>query len=76
MSHWGRRADGWTDEQTDMTKLIIAFRNFANAPKIKKKILYLCPFPPVTGLQNILQPWQLIQTVSKLDKCVQTNQET
>jgi hypothetical protein len=23
----------WTDRQTDMTKLIIAFRNFANAPK-------------------------------------------
>jgi hypothetical protein len=22
-----------TDEQTDMTKLIITFRNFANAPK-------------------------------------------
>jgi len=27
--HAGRRAEG----QTDMTKLIVAFRNFANAPK-------------------------------------------
>jgi len=27
-------ADGWTDRQTDMTKLIVAFCNFANAPKI------------------------------------------
>ena len=27
------RADGWTDKQTDMTKLIVTFRNFANAPK-------------------------------------------
>jgi hypothetical protein len=25
-------AEGWTDGQTDMTKLIVAFRNFANAP--------------------------------------------
>jgi hypothetical protein len=27
------RADGETDGQTDMTKLIVVFRNFANAPK-------------------------------------------
>jgi len=26
-------ADGRTDRRTDMTKLIVAFRNFANAPK-------------------------------------------
>ena len=26
-------ADGRTDGRTDMTKLIVAFRNFANAPK-------------------------------------------
>jgi hypothetical protein len=26
-------ADGWTDAQTDMAKLIIAFRNSASAPK-------------------------------------------
>jgi hypothetical protein len=26
-------ADGWTDRHTDMTKLIVAFRNFVNAPK-------------------------------------------
>jgi hypothetical protein len=28
-------AEGRTDRQTDMTKLIVAFRNFANAPKEK-----------------------------------------
>jgi hypothetical protein len=27
------RADGWTDRQTDMTKLIVAFRNLAKAHK-------------------------------------------
>jgi hypothetical protein len=27
------RADGRTDGQTDMANLIVAFRNFANAPK-------------------------------------------
>jgi hypothetical protein len=32
-------ADGQTDRQTDMTKLIVAFRNFANAPK-SYRILY------------------------------------
>jgi hypothetical protein len=30
---WLFHAGGRTDEQTDMTKLIVAFRNFANAPK-------------------------------------------
>jgi hypothetical protein len=28
-----RRTDGQTDRQTDMTKQIVAFRNFANAHK-------------------------------------------
>jgi hypothetical protein len=28
------RADGWTDGRTDMTKTIVAFRNFENSPKI------------------------------------------
>jgi hypothetical protein len=31
--HAGGRTDGWVDGQTDMTKLIVAFRNFANRPK-------------------------------------------
>jgi len=26
--------DGWTDRRTDITKLIVAFRNFAKAPRI------------------------------------------
>jgi hypothetical protein len=26
-------ADGQTDRETDTTKVIVAFRNFANAPK-------------------------------------------
>jgi hypothetical protein len=29
------RTDGRTDRQTDITSLIVAFRNFANAPKIE-----------------------------------------
>ena len=28
-----RRSDGQTDRWTDMTKIIVAFRSFANAPK-------------------------------------------
>jgi hypothetical protein len=31
------RAGGWRDRQTDMTKLIVAFRNFANAPNGQRK---------------------------------------
>ena len=31
--HADKQVDGQTDRQTDMTKLIVAFRNFANAPK-------------------------------------------
>jgi Fe-S-cluster formation regulator IscX/YfhJ len=31
--HAGRRVDKRTDEQTHMTKLIVAFRNFSNAPE-------------------------------------------
>jgi hypothetical protein len=31
--HAGGRTDGQTDRQTDMMKPVVAFRNFANAPK-------------------------------------------
>jgi hypothetical protein len=31
------RMDGRTDRRTDMTKLIVAFRNFANVPKTKTR---------------------------------------
>jgi len=34
--HLARRLDGRKDRQTDMTKLIVAFRNFAKAPKDAK----------------------------------------
>jgi len=27
------QTDGWTDRPSDITKLIVAFHNFANAPK-------------------------------------------
>jgi len=32
-------ADGRTDRQTDMTKVLVAFRNFANAHKKDTQIL-------------------------------------
>ena len=32
-----RAEDGWTDGQTNMTTLIVAFRNFANMPKNGRK---------------------------------------
>jgi len=33
--------DGWTDGQTDMTKVVVAFRNFANALTNDMKAEYL-----------------------------------
>jgi hypothetical protein len=33
------RTDGRTDGQTDLTTLIVAFRNFANAPKKRNDII-------------------------------------
>jgi len=29
-------ADGWKDGQTNMTKLLVAFRKFANTPKMAR----------------------------------------
>ena len=31
--------DGWTDGQTDMTKLIVTLRNFLKEPNLKKKYI-------------------------------------
>jgi hypothetical protein len=36
------QADRQTDGQTDMTKLIIAFRNFANSHKTAVLLFVLC----------------------------------
>jgi hypothetical protein len=37
-----------TDKQTDMTKLIVAFRNFAKAPK-KSAVIYFLPHRTICG---------------------------
>ena len=40
--HADRRTYKWTEEQTDMSTLTVAFRNFANAPKnARNDILHL-----------------------------------
>jgi hypothetical protein len=36
------RTDGQTDRQTDMTKLIITFCNFADAPKKESPMFDIC----------------------------------
>ena len=51
-----RRTDGRTDRQTDMTKLIVAIRIFANAPKNAVqcyKVTYLTRL--LSGFQNTLK---------------------
>jgi len=41
------RAGGRTDEQTDMTKLLVAFRNFAKDPKSQNtQFIFNNFFPP------------------------------
>jgi hypothetical protein len=35
---WQTSCSLWTDRRTDMTKLIVAFRNFSNAPKNQSSI--------------------------------------
>jgi hypothetical protein len=40
--HADGRRNGRTDTQTDMTKLIVAFRNFANSPKNSTLLLRKC----------------------------------
>jgi hypothetical protein len=37
------RVDGQTDGRTDMTNLIVAFRNFVSAPKMRYKIPFNFP---------------------------------
>jgi len=37
-----RTDDGRTDERTDMTKLKVVFRNFANASKNNQNYLFFC----------------------------------
>jgi len=42
--HADRRTDGQTDGRTDMTKLVVVFRNFANESKngFQTKLLVRC----------------------------------
>jgi Fe-S-cluster formation regulator IscX/YfhJ len=39
------QTDGRTDRRTDMTKVIVAFRNFASAPKTGTEKIHLCLGP-------------------------------
>jgi len=39
--HTGMRMEGRTDGQTDIPKLIVTFRSFANAPKKCRSIYYI-----------------------------------
>jgi len=64
----GGRADGWTD----MKKLIVAFRNFASAPKTSspaseiKKILIFFPHRLYYVFHTIVTFLELTLTVSSL----------
>ena len=58
-------ADGRTDRQTDMTMLMVAFRNFANAPKndslartMYLRVSYDSQYKPIISLKhiNLLKP--------------------
>jgi len=51
-----------TDGRTDMTKLIVAFSNFVNAPKKDAKLHYV-GFPDASNITNIV----LFSTEQKLE---------
>jgi hypothetical protein len=46
---WEPSCSMWTDGRTEMTKLIVAFRNFAKAPKNEKKISCRIPLYRLNG---------------------------
>jgi hypothetical protein len=49
-------ADGQTDRKTDMTKLIVAFHNYANAPKNNH-----------SSVKNLLRQWEKAKILIILD---------
>jgi hypothetical protein len=49
---------GEPDGRTDMTKLMVAFGNFANAPKKKRIPLnFNAPFPQVSEIALLFRPF-------------------
>jgi hypothetical protein len=76
--HAGRRVGGRTDRQTDMTKLIVAFRNFSNAPQCQglytrtlSELLFFCMLSrkPITyGV--LIQMWIEIKSVAWPQKVI------
>jgi hypothetical protein len=50
----GRQAGRQTDRKTDMTNLIVAFRNFADAPKKVLQKQFVCCVPHTLSL-NVIQ---------------------
>jgi len=50
------RTDKRTDGQTDMTKLIVVFHNFANAPKSEKKYLFIRLMKTILTPNDIEEP--------------------
>jgi hypothetical protein len=49
------------DRQTDMTKLIVGFRNFANAPKSEQKYTYLKIWiPQINDTSDLLKNWVIM----------------
>jgi len=58
------RADGRTDGETELTKLIVAFRNFAKAPKKYYSTLPISRSPCTVSLSSRLSSRQLYHTHS------------
>jgi hypothetical protein len=55
--HWElsriTQTDRWTDGQTDMMKLTVVFRNFANAPRKWQYQQPCCLYSPLSNFTNI-----------------------
>ena len=52
------RPEGRTDSRTDLTKLTVAFRNFANAPNKIKHRIYARIYSYEKGLRSSINPYR------------------
>jgi hypothetical protein len=47
------QTDGHTDRMTDLTKLPVAFRNFANVPKNESSLLHIQELKKIKSLKHM-----------------------
>jgi hypothetical protein len=67
--HSSRRMDGWTDGQTDITKLIDAFRKFAKAPNYHRYLFLFVIARNITRRKNRRSECESVKRRCLLSAC-------